>query len=154
MGIIDVFLVLQTLHLEPISEMNLRESNLTIVVEVNADGKIVDSLQGDSGRIILISETQKVGDSLFFASPYNKYLGRLNLSPLSMEVEGKGVRMKAEERESADKSTNDKTSQVIDQHTKEENRKDSQEAENEIMKETKKKQVHDEVKSDFTKEEL
>lgn len=152
--IINFLLLLQTLNLEPISEMNLKESNLTIVVEVDAAGKIVDSLQGDSGKIVQISETQKVGDNLFFASPYNKYLGRIDLSPPSMEVEGKGVRMKVEKEENADELGDDKPSEVkvVDQPTKEAEKEDSQEAE--LKKETKEKQIHEEVKTDFSKEEL
>ncbi|XP_050738951.1 adipocyte plasma membrane-associated protein Hemomucin-like isoform X2 [Eriocheir sinensis] len=143
----------KTLHLEPVSEMNLKESNLTIVVEVDAAGKIVDSLQGDSGKIVQISETQKVGDNLFFGSPYNKYLGRIDLSPPSMEVEGKGVRMKVEKEENADELGDDKPSEEkVDQPTKEAEKEDSQEVE--LKKETKEKQIHEEVKTDFTKEEL
>lgn len=140
----------QILHLEPISKVNLIESNLTIVVEVDANGKVVDSLQCDSGRIVQISETRKVGDNLFFGSPYNDYLGRLVLSPLSMEVEGKGVRMKVEEKEKADESFKVKE---MDQHTKEKERQDSQEKAD-VKKETKQEQVHEKVKSDSVKEEL
>ncbi|KAG0694579.1 Adipocyte plasma membrane-associated protein [Chionoecetes opilio] len=90
-------LAYKTLHLESITDMNLRESNLSMVVEVDEDGRIVGSMQGDSGRIVHISETQKVGNNLFFGSPYNKYLGRLQLNPPTMEVSGKGVRMKVED---------------------------------------------------------
>lgn len=141
-------LLFQTLHLEPVSEMNLRESNLTIVVEVDADGNIVDSLQGDSGQIIQISETQKVGENLFFASPYNKYLGRLDLRPPSMEVEGQGVRMKiGGTEENLGESSDSKASE---QQTKEESQS---EAETDVKEETKEKEK-EEVKSDSAKEEL
>lgn len=96
--------------------MTIRETNLSIVVEVDADGKIVDSLQGDSGRIVLVSETQKIGENLFFGSPYNKYLGRLELNPPTMEVEGKGVRMKTghtdEEKEDKEKTRNESPDEV------------------------------------------
>lgn len=128
--------------------MNLKESNLTIVLEVDADGNIINSLQGDNGRILQISETQKVGDNLFFASPYNMYLGHLDLSPPSMEVEGKGVRMKIEREESSD----DKAS---DQRMTDGDEEDSQhKTESKVEEESKEKKVHEEVKSDATKEEL
>lgn len=72
-------------------------SNLTMVVEIDADGNIVNSLQGDSGKMKFISEASRVGDNLFFGSPYNKYLGRMYLGSPAMEVDGKGVRMKRDE---------------------------------------------------------
>lgn len=134
--------------------MNLKESNLTFVVEVDAAGKIVDSMQDDSGRIHHISETQKVGNNLFFGSPYNKYLGRLDLSPPpSMEVEGQGVRMKVDKEEKAGDLGEDKPSEVKvkDEYTKETEKEDSQEGE--VKQETKEK-LHEEVKTDSTKEEL
>lgn len=157
---INSFLNFQTLHLEPITSMNLRDSNLTIVVEVDANGKIVDSLQGDSGRIIHISETQKVGDNLFFGSPYNKYLGRLMLNPPTMEVEGKGVRMKSEETENVGEEAKEKTSdesagdkllnkKETDRHTeKAENKDVKAEIKTEAEKDSKETTVQD------TKEEL
>lgn len=129
---------------------------MTIVVEVDADGNIIDSLQGDNGQIVQISETQKVGDNLFFASPYNMYLGRLDLSPPSMEVEGKGVRMKVE-REDSEESSDDKGSKVeaSDQQTTDGDEEESEhKTEIEVEEESKEKKVHEEIKSDFTKEEL
>lgn len=144
------------LHLEPITSMNLQESNRTIVVETDADGKIVDSLQADNGRIIHISETQKVGDNLFFGSPYNKYLGRLDLSPPTMEVEGKGVRMKSEETEGEGKEAKQKTSDELleeketDTHTEKAEKKDAtdEKIKTGTQKDAEKKTVRD------TKEEL
>ncbi|KAK3864707.1 hypothetical protein Pcinc_029625 [Petrolisthes cinctipes] len=60
-----------------LSQHNLRHSNFSVVVEVDGEGKIIGSLQGYSGQQVLISEAQKVGDYMFFASPYNSYLGKL-----------------------------------------------------------------------------
>lgn len=78
-----------------ISERNLRHSNLSMVVELDGEGKIIGSLQGHSGQQVQVSEAQRVGDYMFFGSPFNKYLGKLYVGePPSIEVEGKGVRMK------------------------------------------------------------
>ncbi|XP_063599967.1 adipocyte plasma membrane-associated protein Hemomucin-like isoform X2 [Penaeus indicus] len=84
-------------NLEPIAQH--LASNKTIVVELDAEGNIDGSLQGNSGRIRFISQTNKIGDNIFFSSPYNKYLGRLYVGVPSLEVEGKGVRMVEEEGE-------------------------------------------------------
>ena len=63
------------LNLAPIAEILGHDH--CIIVEVDETGKIIDSLQGTSGTLKFISETHRVGDYLFFGSPYNKYLGRL-----------------------------------------------------------------------------
>nr|XP_027224967.1 adipocyte plasma membrane-associated protein-like [Penaeus vannamei]XP_027224968.1 adipocyte plasma membrane-associated protein-like [Penaeus vannamei]XP_027224969.1 adipocyte plasma membrane-associated protein-like [Penaeus vannamei]XP_027224971.1 adipocyte plasma membrane-associated protein-like [Penaeus vannamei]XP_027224972.1 adipocyte plasma membrane-associated protein-like [Penaeus vannamei] len=86
-------------NLEPIAQH--MASNKTIVVELDAEGNIDGSMQGNSGRLRFISQTNKIGDNIFFGSPYNKYLGRLYVGVPSLEVEGKGVRMveKDEEKE-------------------------------------------------------
>ncbi|XP_068218150.1 adipocyte plasma membrane-associated protein-like [Palaemon carinicauda] len=88
-------------HLQPIAEIIASQS--TVIVELDAEGKIVSSLQGDNGNVRFISETHQVGDYLFFGSPYNNYLGYLRvdytdedeeeeLTP-SLEVDGEGVKM-------------------------------------------------------------
>ena len=141
--------------------MNLAESNLTIVVEVDENGKIVDSLQCDSGRIIHISETKKVGDNLFFGSPYNKYLGRLNLSPPTMEVEGKGVRMKTEETDDEGKTDQEETSgESPDEPVEEEEKKTNEytdkveEKDEQKMSKTETEKDSGEKTAQDTKEEL
>uniref|UniRef100_A0A0P4WRE4 Strictosidine synthase conserved region domain-containing protein n=1 Tax=Scylla olivacea TaxID=85551 RepID=A0A0P4WRE4_SCYOL len=146
----------KTLHLEPVTAMTIRETNLSIVVEVDADGKIVDSLQGDSGRIVLVSETHKVGENLFFGSPYNNYLGRLMLNPPAMEVEGKGVRMKTgstdedkDKERTRDESPDELLEEKETQITEEAQEKDAEvKSESETEKESHEKTVPD------TKEEL
>ncbi|XP_045617948.1 adipocyte plasma membrane-associated protein Hemomucin [Procambarus clarkii] len=87
-------LVHKILNLQPVA--NVVRTNLTIVVELDKDGNIINSLQGNSGKIQLISETKKVGNNLFFGSPYNKYLGRFPIGVSFIEVEGQGVRIKTE----------------------------------------------------------
>ncbi|KAK8750353.1 hypothetical protein OTU49_014787 [Cherax quadricarinatus] len=82
------------LNLHPISQAQTHFSNLTIVVELDAQGNIINSLQGNSGKVLQISETDRVGNYLFFGSPYNKYLGSLYVGPSVIEVEGKGVKIK------------------------------------------------------------
>lgn len=59
------------------SVMNLTEDNVAIVVEVDKDGNIIGSLQGDTGNLLFISETAHVGDNIFFGTPYMNYLGHL-----------------------------------------------------------------------------
>ena len=58
----------------------LGEVKRSIVVEVSETGEVIGSLQGSA--IKLVSQTNQVGDSLFFGSPFNKYLGRIKLSDL------------------------------------------------------------------------
>ncbi|KAG7163462.1 Adipocyte plasma membrane-associated protein-like 2 [Homarus americanus] len=83
-------------HLEPLTGPEL-VANFSIVVELDADGNIINSLQGNSHKLGLISQTTKVGDYLFFGSPYKKYLGRLFVGPPPViEVDGKGVKIKTE----------------------------------------------------------
>ncbi|XP_037799477.1 adipocyte plasma membrane-associated protein-like [Penaeus monodon] len=82
-------------NLEPIAQH--MASNKTIIVELDAEGNIDGSMQGNSGRLRFISQTNRIGDNIFFGSPYNKYLGRLYVGVPSLEVEGKGVRMVEEE---------------------------------------------------------
>ncbi|MCL4129430.1 UNVERIFIED_CONTAM: hypothetical protein GTU68_063179 [Idotea baltica] len=52
----------------------------SIIVEVDEKGVIVGSLQGSNGVVKMVSETQQVGDYLFFGSPYTQFLGRLHIS--------------------------------------------------------------------------
>lgn len=52
----------------------------SMVVEVDESGKVVGSLQGSEGVLKYVSETQQVGDYLFFGSPWTNYLGRLHIS--------------------------------------------------------------------------
>lgn len=53
-----------------------------MVVEVNESGKIIGSLQGSKGVLKMISETQQVGDHVFFGSPYADFLGKLHISKI------------------------------------------------------------------------
>ncbi|KAK7082339.1 hypothetical protein SK128_004053 [Halocaridina rubra] len=89
-------------HLQPI--VDLIASNACVIVELDANGKIVGSLQGDNGKVRLVSETDHVGNYLFFGSPYNNYLGYLHIGgeeevpheeqPAVIEVMGEGVTVK------------------------------------------------------------
>ncbi|KAB7502672.1 Adipocyte plasma membrane-associated protein, partial [Armadillidium nasatum] len=73
----------------------------TIIVEVDEVGKIIGSLQGSTGIVKLISETQQIGDNLFFGSPYVPFLGRLRLDKKSAGAKkpssGKKPSVKAKE---------------------------------------------------------
>ncbi|XP_076055765.1 uncharacterized protein LOC143033951 isoform X2 [Oratosquilla oratoria] len=74
------------LHLEPVAST----MGPSIVVEVDEAGTIIGSLQGKGEYI---SETARVGDNLFFGSPYNKYLGHLFIGEPELDVDGQYVRV-------------------------------------------------------------
>lgn len=105
------FCVFQMLSFPVISDRNLQFSNLGMVLELDGEGKIIGSLQGHTGQQVQVSEAGRVGDYIFFGSPFNRYLGKLYVGePPSMEVEGKGVRMKTED-EASPKPGKDKEKQ-------------------------------------------
>ncbi|XP_071515562.1 adipocyte plasma membrane-associated protein Hemomucin-like isoform X2 [Panulirus ornatus] len=99
-------------HLQSMSEFFQPISNLTMVVELDADGNIVNSLQCYSGKMMFISETSRVGDFLFFGSPYNKYLGRLFVGSSFMEVDGKGVKIEGEDTDRNEAEIKDEESDL------------------------------------------
>lgn len=117
-------------NLEPIAQH--MASNKTIVVELDAEGNIDGSMQGNSGRLRFISQTNKIGDNIFFGSPYNKYLGRLYVGVPSLEVEGKGVRMveKDEEKEPEGKKEDEAEEKEVESKM-EEQKKEADENEEE-----------------------
>lgn len=121
-------------NLEPIAQH--MASNKTIVVELDAEGNIDGSMQGNSGRLRFISQTNKIGDNIFFGSPYNKYLGRLYVGVPSLEVEGKGVRMveKDEEKEPEGKKEDEAEEKEVESKM-EEQKKEADE--NEVEKSVK-----------------
>ena len=55
------------------------DSDISIVLEVDNNGNIIQSLQGQNGKIKFISEAALIGDNYFFGSPGEPYLGRLNV---------------------------------------------------------------------------
>ena len=51
-----------------------------LVVEVDANGRILGSLQSHKGHLVSISEVHQLPDRLFFGTPYEPYLGMLPLN--------------------------------------------------------------------------
>ncbi|CAL4068092.1 unnamed protein product, partial [Meganyctiphanes norvegica] len=66
-------------NLEPL--VYLSPEKESIIIEVDENGVIIDSLQGNNGNIRFVSEASHVGDNIFFGSPFERYLGRLYLGP-------------------------------------------------------------------------
>lgn len=132
---------LQIFNLEPIAQH--LSSNKTIVVELDAEGNIDGSLQGNSGLIRFISQTNKIGDNIFFGSPYNKYLGWLYVGVPTMEVEGKGVRMVERDEEKEPEAVKEGEPEVEEKEgiSKVEEQKEEKEEEEKNIKPVEEKKV-------------
>ncbi|XP_042878013.1 adipocyte plasma membrane-associated protein-like [Penaeus japonicus] len=128
-------------NLEPIAQH--LSSNKTIVVELDAEGNIDGSLQGNSGLIRFISQTNKIGDNIFFGSPYNKYLGWLYVGVPTMEVEGKGVRMVERDEEKEPEAVKEGEPEVEEKEgiSKVEEQKEEKEEEEKNIKPVEEKKV-------------
>lgn len=152
-------------HLQPIA--NMIASMQSVVVELDAEGNIESSLQCNNGNVRFISETEQVGDYLFFGSPYNDYLGYLRVefspeeeaeeeAPPALEVDGEGVRMKVDKDEPVKDTKEEETTQEkpeVDERKEQVEKAEQHEPEPEKIKSEKISQK-DSVKQPPSKEEL
>ncbi|ROT67715.1 Adipocyte plasma membrane-associated protein [Penaeus vannamei] len=136
-------------NLEPIAQH--MASNKTIVVELDAEGNIDGSMQGNSGRLRFISQTNKIGDNIFFGSPYNKYLGRLEETVAESIPEKEPVRV--EEEQPTPKEAEVSSAKEAEEAKKEETTAEPSMQEKEPIKETVSEKGKEKAEQDSVKKE-
>merc|ERR1719431_31710 len=102
--------------------------NGSMVVSLDEEGKIDGCLEGDNGAVMFISETHQIKDKLFFASPFNRYLGMLD-----MNIGNKPE--KVEEKKSKPKEQKAKESKLKEQKAKESKLKEEKPKESKLKEE-------------------
>jgi len=73
------YMLLQVGHFESTLLINRFLNSRLTIIKVNEEGVIVSSFHSTDGLVLSISDIEIVDDKLYFGSPFNNFLGVLNV---------------------------------------------------------------------------